>query len=54
MLNGLLLFVIAGFISYEAYKRFFEPPTVASGTMMLIATIGLLANITSAFILTKK
>lgn len=42
LLNGLLLFVIAGFISYEAYKRFFEPSTVASGTMMLIATIGLL------------
>ncbi len=54
LLNGLLLFVIAGFISYEAYKRFFEPPTVSSGTMMLIATIGLLANMTSAFILTKK
>jgi len=44
----------SGFITFEAYGRFFEPPTVASGMMMIIATVGLLANLISAFVLTKK
>ncbi|MEK5256950.1 cation diffusion facilitator family transporter [Paenibacillus sp. FSL F4-0125] len=54
LLNGVTLFVVAGFIIVEAYGRFFEPPTVASGSMMLIACIGLLANIASAWSLMRK
>lgn len=41
LFNGITLFVVAGFIIWEAYGRFTEPPTVASGSMMLIACIGL-------------
>ncbi|MEK5399424.1 cation diffusion facilitator family transporter [Paenibacillus sp. FSL K6-2859] len=54
LLNGVTLFVVAGFIIVEAYGRFFEPPTVASGSMMLIASIGLLANVASAWSLMRK
>lgn len=54
LFNGVTLFLIAGFIVFEAYERFFEPPTVASGSMILIATIGLLANILSAWALLRK
>ncbi len=54
LFNGVSLFLIAGFIVYEAYGRFFEPPTVASGSMMLIALIGLLANLLSAWSLMKQ
>ncbi|OBZ13736.1 cation diffusion facilitator family transporter [Bacillus sp. FJAT-26390] len=54
LLNGVTLFVIAAFIIAEAIKRFGEPPTVASGTMMIIAGIGLLANIASAWFLMRK
>ncbi|MDP4097210.1 cation diffusion facilitator family transporter [Paenibacillus sp. P96] len=54
LLNGIALFVIAGFIIWEAYERFFEPPTVASGSMMAIAFIGLLANLLSAWFLMRK
>jgi cobalt-zinc-cadmium efflux system protein len=54
LLNGVTLFIIAGFIVYEAYERMFDPPTVSSGTMMLIAFIGLLANLLSAWALIKK
>ncbi|NBI28355.1 cation diffusion facilitator family transporter [Chengkuizengella marina] len=54
LFNGVTLFIIAGFIIYEAYGRFWEPPTVASGSMMIIATIGLLANIMSAWVLMRK
>ncbi len=54
LFNAVTLFVIAGFIVYEAFQRFFEPPTVASGTMMIIASIGLLANLLSAWSLISK
>lgn len=53
LLNGVALFVIAGFIVWEAIQRFDDPPAVASGSMMLIASIGLLANLLSAWFLMR-
>lgn len=53
LLNGVALFIIAGFIVWEAIQRFDDPPTVASGSMMLIAVIGLLANLLSAWFLMR-
>lgn len=54
LFNGVTLFVIAGFIVKEAIQRFNDPPTVASGTMIIIAFIGLAANLLSAVTLLKK
>lgn len=54
LFNGVTLFIIAGFIVSEAYSRFWDPPTVASGSMMVIASIGLLANILSAWSLMRQ
>ncbi|WP_102347665.1 cation diffusion facilitator family transporter [Bacillus sp. Marseille-P3661] len=54
LFNGVTLFLIAGFIVWEAYERFLDPPTVASGTMMLIASIGLFANLLSAWALISQ
>ncbi|WP_088833573.1 cation diffusion facilitator family transporter [Paenibacillus tyrfis] len=54
LFNGITLFLIAGFIIWEAYGRFFNPPEVASGSMMLIASVGLLANLISAWALMRK
>lgn len=54
LLNGAALFVVAGSIIWEAYERFFEPPTVASGPMMTISFIGLFANLLSAWFLMRK
>jgi cobalt-zinc-cadmium efflux system protein len=54
LFNGITLFIVAGFIVWEAFGRFFEPPTVASGSMMMIASIGLLANLISAWTLMRK
>ena len=48
LFNGLTLFVMAGFIVFEAYERFIDPPEVAGGTMMVIALVGLAANLISA------
>lgn len=54
LLNGVTLFVIAGLIIWEAYQRFLNPPTVSSNIMIVIAIIGLLANLASAAALIKK
>lgn len=54
LLNAVTLFVVAGFIIVEAIERFVEPPEVASGTMILIACIGLVANMLSAYFLMRK
>lgn len=54
LFNGVTLFVIAGLIMWEAIRRFFEPPAVAGGAMMMIATAGLIANLLSAWILVRE
>lgn len=47
MINGGLLFLVAGYILWEALGRFQEPPAVASTGMMVIATLGLVVNLIS-------
>lgn len=54
LFNGLTLFVMAGFIVFEAYERLIDPPEVAGGTMMVIALVGLAANLISAWSLMRK
>lgn len=54
LFNGVTLFIVAGFILWEAIKRIQAPPEVASGTMIAIACIGLAANLLSAWALMKK
>jgi cobalt-zinc-cadmium efflux system protein len=43
--NGLTLFILAGYIFYEAYHRFISPEPVQSTLMLSVAIIGLLANL---------
>ena len=45
--NGVLLFGVAGYILFEAWQRFAEPPEVAGVAVMVIAAIGLVVNIVS-------
>lgn len=52
--NGITLFLMAGWIVYEAFERIVSPPNVSSGTMIFIAVIGLLANLSSAFFLKNQ
>lgn len=47
LVNGGLLFVVAGFILWEALGRFREPQAVASNAMLVVAVIGLLVNLVS-------
>ena len=52
--NGITLFLMAGFIIYEAYDRFYHPPEIRGGWMLAIASIGLLANVLSAWVISRK
>jgi len=45
LVNGGLLFLVAGYILYEAVGRFRSPPEVASTGMLVIASLGLVVNL---------
>jgi cobalt-zinc-cadmium efflux system protein len=49
--NGLMLFVIAGWIIYEAVGRFANPEPVLGGPMLVVAVVGLVVNIGAFWIL---
>ena len=44
VVNAVLLFGVAGFVLVQAWRRLFEPPEVASGLMLAVAAVGLVAN----------
>src|SRR5689334_12593469 len=49
--NGLILLVATGAIAWETLRRFAEPQQVASGTVIVLAAIGVLVNGVSAYFL---
>lgn len=49
--NGVTLVVLALWIFYEAYQRFLDPPIIHTPLMLVIATIGLIANLTGVLLL---
>lgn len=51
LLNGAILVGIGGVIFYEAYRRFNEPPEIEGGLMLVVAAIGLAANLAGIFFL---
>jgi cobalt-zinc-cadmium efflux system protein len=51
--NGIVLVLISAYISYEAYRRFIEPPQIQGGLMLVIAIIGLLTNLIGLTILRR-
>src|SRR5262245_28068633 len=47
LLNGVLLVLIALYVFYEAYDRFLNPQPVKADSMLVVALMGLLANVAS-------
>jgi cobalt-zinc-cadmium efflux system protein len=43
--NGVVLFLVAGYILYEAFQRLWAPPEIQSGPMLIIAVLGLAVNV---------
>ncbi|MFO1141933.1 MAG: cation diffusion facilitator family transporter [Amaricoccus sp.] len=51
--NGIALFAIAAWIVIEAARRLGDPQPVAGGVMLVIATLGLLVNLVSLWVLSR-
>ena len=51
--NGVTLVLLALWIFYEAYQRFLEPPLIRAPLMLLVATIGLIANLIGMLLLKR-
>jgi cobalt-zinc-cadmium efflux system protein len=51
LINGSTLVVISLFIFAETYRRFFSPPEIESGVMLVVAAGGLVGNLIMARIL---
>ncbi|HBD9275161.1 TPA: cation transporter [Legionella pneumophila] len=49
--NACLLFIVALYIIFEAYQRLKQPPEIYSMGMLLIASIGLVVNLASMYLL---
>lgn len=45
--NGVLLFGVAGYILFEAWQRFSDPPEVAGIAVLAVAAVGLAVNVVS-------
>jgi cobalt-zinc-cadmium efflux system protein len=53
LLNGVTLVIISLYIMVEAYQRILNPQPVAGTLMLIVAVIGLLANVIGALFLMK-
>jgi cobalt-zinc-cadmium efflux system protein len=53
LLNGVTLVLMSLYIIYEAYLRILNPPAVQGALMLIVAIIGLIANIIGALYLVK-
>lgn len=53
LLNAVALIVVAVLILWEAIRRLSDPPVVASGTMLVVALLGLVANAAAFWILVR-
>lgn len=53
LVNALLLFIVAGWVLYEAIGRFTAPPEVPGLPVTIVATVGLLMNVV-AFLLLRS
>ena len=51
LVNGLVLWGMAGYIFYEALGRIFQPPEISSTPLVVIASLGLLVNLLGMYVL---
>jgi len=51
LFNGMILMLVSLYIFYQAYHRLSSPPQIKSVFMILIATIGLAANLSGIWLL---
>ena len=49
--NAILLFGVAGYVVYEAIQRIGEPTEIPAGSVLIVALVGLAANLVGFFLL---
>ncbi|MFH0899802.1 MAG: cation diffusion facilitator family transporter [Pseudomonadota bacterium] len=49
--NGIVLAVVAGVVMLQAYQRLSSPPVIRTGLMLVVAAVGLAANLAGAWLL---
>ena len=54
VVNAVLLLAVAAFVLIEAWRRLAAPPEVASGLMLAVALVGLVANAVSLALLRRS
>jgi len=52
-INSSVLIVISFFLFYESYNRIVKPEAIQGGLMMLVAAVGLIANVIGTLLLKK-
>ncbi len=52
-INSFVLFIISFWLIFEAYKRFKSPEIIDGNLMLVVAVIGLVANLVSVYLLEK-
>lgn len=45
--NAVLLFAVAGYVLWEAFRRFWDPPEILTTPMLVVAVAGLIVNLVS-------
>ncbi len=53
VINSTVLFIISLFLFYEAVQRFFTPEPIKGKMMVVVAAVGLVANVTGTLLLRK-
>jgi cobalt-zinc-cadmium efflux system protein len=51
--NGITLVLLAAWLGYSAIRRLITPPTVAGGTVLAVALIGVAVNIVAAMLIAR-
>jgi cobalt-zinc-cadmium efflux system protein len=51
--NAVLLYAVSAYILYEAWQRWRDPPDVPGATVLVVACIGLVANLAGALLLMR-
>jgi cobalt-zinc-cadmium efflux system protein len=51
LVNGLVLWAMAGYIFFEAAHRLFKPPAISGSPLIIIASLGLMVNLFGMYVL---